>query len=301
MESADEVARRAEIARRAVRVAGGGDLRDRRAVLKNALARLLDLPEERDARGVQAQTAYSILLRFGDGLRPPEDESRVTAWTWVRAIREPGAPTRILTVEIGDAVATVDGLAGVLDALEAVDAPHLLSADAFYFPSWTELPEREPREDDAARFAALVGSRDPEGLAALAGQVMRVFGGDPMVGQPPYGREVMLERAVNPAADVTVRQWHDGTVEWTVYDGVRRHSSSDGADLADLVRGVDLVPWRWKYTRHTNLYAMPSGVARRALFWDESREEFVRKTWAPSRHVDWCLDIDERRTLAVST
>lgn len=34
-----------------------------------------------------------------------------------------------------------------------------------------------------------------------------------------------------------------------------------------------------------------------ALFGDEFRRELMEVAWAPHRHVDWCLDVDERRAL----
>jgi hypothetical protein len=32
-------------------------------------------------------------------------------------------------------------------------------------------------------------------------------------------------------------------------------------------------------------------------FWSDARHEFVRATWAPERHVDWCMPHDERGDL----
>lgn len=43
---------------------------------------------------------------------------------------------------------------------------------------------------------------------------------------------------------------------------------------------------------------MKHAVRHWADFWDESKAEFMAKTWHPSRMVQWCLDTEEQKCIA---
>lgn len=75
-----------------------------------------------------------------------------------------------------------------------------------------------------------------------------------------------------PLGDLAARVDRD-TADMTVFDAAVRSE-----------RRLD-VPW---------VSGAVLAAEKTAGFWHDAREEFVRKTWAPDRHTDWCLSHDER-------
>jgi hypothetical protein len=49
-------------------------------------------------------------------------------------------------------------------------------------------------------------------------------------------------------------------------------------------------PW----PRMVDIFDDVLAAERRANFWSVTYEEFIRRTWHPSRMCDWCLDLHER-------
>lgn len=88
-------------------------------------------------------------------------------------------------------------------------------------------------------------------------------------------------------------------INWNYYK--RTDSRRDAEDYIDVVddeleylMSVEVTSKRQSYEIGTLLDTARALVK----FRDEVKPELLAKTWAPHRHVDWCLDIDEQRALS---
>lgn len=92
----------------------------------------------------------------------------------------------------------------------------------------------------------------------------------------------------------------DGAAIW----GGPAETLEEVADLSARVEAdvydMDVFDQSVRRTEHTDVMSFANAFeAARATagFWYDSKEEFIRDTWAPGRHADWCLPHDERSDL----
>ena len=84
---------------------------------------------------------------------------------------------------------------------------------------------------------------------------------------------VLLHPAFEPLA-------YNPNLVKTIYDTI----PSTSAILYLLTPQLEQLKQLWKSTHASKFYSM--------------KEEFIAKTWHPDRHIDWCLDEDEKRDFA---